>query len=306
VEVTSAPYSVTVNATATTHTIYAHARDAAGNSSDSISITVTSSAPAAGASIEYGRRLYGTDDSLRNDAPSGGTLFSVWTKIPDPGSTYPWSRGNMDDYVLYGQNWYMRCLTGNSSAASATSASFNANSMLFADPSGTWVNDYSYYLNTAMTESQVRGWVWAAWQVVVNANSFTIRQWLKFGLNGAVVAAGESNPTFTEIRSALVSMRGFTASQAAAWVPGDATSFHVGKDNGYLTHARMAATSATPTLAALDTIARANAADTSAWADYELVWVNGAPNLSDRSGHGRNLSIEAGGTLYAGPAGPAF
>jgi hypothetical protein len=212
----------------------------------------------------------------------------------------------MDDYVLYGQNWYMRCLTGNSSAASATSASFNANSMLFADPSGTWVNDYSYYLNTAMTESQVRGWVWAAWQVVVNANSFTIRQWLKFGLNGAVVAAGESNPTFTEIRSALVSMRGFTASRAAAWVPGDATSFHVGKDNGYLTHARMAATSATPTLAALDTIARANAADTSAWADYELVWVNGAPNLSDRSGHGRNLSIEAGGTLYAGPAGPAF
>ena len=89
-------------------------------------------------------------------------------------------------------------------------------------------------------------------------------------------------------------------------MPSDATHFQVGKDDGYLTHARMAALSSTPTLAALDAIARANAADTAAWADYELTWVNGSANLTDRSGHGRDLALESGGAVHAGPAGPAF
>ena len=70
--------------------------------------------------------------------------------------------------------------------------------------------------------------------------------------------------------------------------------------------ARMGATNVTPTLAALDAIARANAPDTAAWADCKLNWENGAPNLSDQSGHGRNLAVEAGGTLYQGPASPTF
>jgi hypothetical protein len=68
----------------------------------------------------------------------------------------------------------------------------------------------------------------------------------------------------------------------------------------------MEATNAVPTLAHLDQIARASAADTTSWADYELTWVNGRPNLVDRSGHARDLSIDTGGTLYQGPAGPSF
>lgn len=68
----------------------------------------------------------------------------------------------------------------------------------------------------------------------------------------------------------------------------------------------MEATNATPTLAHLDQIARATAADTTAWGDYELTWINGGPNLKDRSGHARDLSIDTAGTLYQGPAGPAF
>ena len=47
--------------------------------------------------------------------------------------------------------------------------------------------------------------------------------------------------------------------------------------------ARMGATNVTPTLAALDAIARANAPDTAAWADCKLNWENGAPNLSDQA-----------------------
>jgi hypothetical protein len=307
-EDTSAPYSASVSgATQATHRLRAQARDAAGNVSNSteITVTVTVSTPTSAASIEVGRVQFGNDYTTLGDVPSGGTLFSVWAKIPDPGPI-PWSRGNMDDYVLSGTNWHVRCLTGNGSADSPTDATLNANSMLFVDPSNTWVDDYSYYFQAGYTDAQLRGWVWAAWQIILNADSFTIRQWLKVGMGAPVIAAGESNPTFAEIRATLVSKRGFTAAQAAAWVPGPATSFRVGSDHGYLAHARMGATSAVPSLTELDTIAKANAADTSAWADYEFNWANGAPNLSDRSGHDRNLSLRPGGTLYQGPAGPAF
>jgi hypothetical protein len=258
-----------------------------------------------GTSIEFGRTAFGSDDAVRHDVPAGGTLFSVWTKIPDPGAI-PWSRGNMDVYVLYGANWHIRCLTGNGMATSTTNATLNANSMLFIDPTGDWVDDYSYYLGTGLPSAQVVDWVWAAWQVVVDSNSFTIRQWLKYGIDGQVFAAGESNPTLADIRATLVNERGFPAAQAASWIPTDATSFEVGKDNGYLIHARVEATNITPTLAHLDQVARAGAADGAAWADYELTWINGGPNLKDRSGHARDLSIDTSGTLYQGPTGPAF
>jgi len=197
-------------------------------------------------SIEVGRTLWGNDHAVRNDAPAGGTLFSVWTKIPDPGSTYPWSRGNMDVYVLFGKNWHLRCLIGNSSATSAIDARYNANSMLFANPGQTWVGDFSYFESgDGNPEAPYRDWVWAAWQVVVNTNSFTIRQWLKFGIDGAVIAAGESMPTFSDVRSILLT-NGWTQASANAWVPGDAASFQVGSDNGYLYHARMASKSGAP------------------------------------------------------------
>jgi hypothetical protein len=212
----------------------------------------------------------------------------------------------MDVYVLYGANWHIRGLTGNASATSTTSTTFNANSMLFVDPVGEWVDDYSYYLGTELPEAQTVGWVWAAWQVVVDSSAFTIRQWLKFGLDGPVFAAGESNVTLADIRTTLVNERSFPTAEAAAWIPTDATSFQVGKDNGYLIHARMEATNAPPTLAHLEQIAHASAADATAWADYELTWIDGGPSLKDRSGHAHDLSIDTGGRLYQGLAGPAF
>ena len=126
-------------------------------------------APSTQSSIEVGRTPWGPDHAGRPDVPAGGTLFSVWMKIPDPSPTYPWSRGDMDAYVLSGANWHLRCLGGNSSAKSPTSARYNANCMVFADPQGTWAGDYAFYESDyTLTDATVRGWVWVAWQVVVN------------------------------------------------------------------------------------------------------------------------------------------
>jgi hypothetical protein len=89
-------------------------------------------------------------------------------------------------------------------------------------------------------------------------------------------------------------------------VPSEATGFQLGYANGYVTHARMAAQSTEPTHEQLEAIAMHTVADDSAWADYPLVWKDGAPYLKDQSGHDRDLELKAGGALYAGPEGPSF
>jgi len=283
------------------------ARDAGVDAGSTVADSgTTSSGPTTGPSIEVARTQWGNDYVTRPDAPQGGTLFSVWTKIPDPGTSYPWSRGNMDVYVLRGSGWHIRFIVGNSSANSSTDARYNANSMLFADPAGTWVADYSYYESGGgHAEAPYRDWVWAAWQVVVSNGSFTLRQWLKLGPSGAVFAAGTSTVTFDEVRTILTS-KGWSAADAAAWSPSDATDFQVGYEHGYLTRARMEARSTVPTLAELETIARHTTPDAATWADYPFVWSNGAADLHDQSGHGRNLLPRSGGTLYQGVAGPSL
>ena len=267
--------------------------------------------PTSNISIEFGRKQFGSDYAQQNSVPAGGTLFSVWTKIPDPGTTYPWHRGNMDVYYLIGQNWYLRCLVGNMGVNSPTDASYNANSMLFGNKGnalndgGTWIADYTPYWEPGLREAPLRDWVWAAWQVVVNADSFTLRQWLKVGITGAVFAAGESHPTFAEVRPVLV-QNGWKQAQVNSWVPADAIAFQIGSDNGYLTHARMVGRNTIPTLAELDAMARNAAPDPSMWGDYALEWVNGAADLRDRGGKNHHLTLPSKGTLYPGPEGPRW
>ncbi len=254
--------------------------------------------------VEVGHTSGGSDYTLRPDVPQGGTLFSVWMKIPDPGSSYPWSRGNMDVYILSGANWHIRALGGNSSAMSASSARYNANTMIFADPQGVWAGDYSYYeSNYTLTDAVVRDWVWVAWQIVVADGTFSLQQWLKLGVDSPVFAAGSSAPTLAQLRSSLIT-NGLSASAAHAWTPADATSFQVGSLDGYLFHARMQATATAPTLDELEAIAASTAPDSTAWGDYLFDWENGAANLKDQSGHGRDLQLAPGGTLHQGPAAP--
>jgi len=267
--------------------------------------------PSAVSSVEFGQETDGFDYCVRRDAPSGGTLFSVWTHIPDDWGN--WGH-NMDVYVLYGENWHMRCLVANM-PESDDPCLYNANSMIFANPYELWAGDYTLDYRS-VPRSQAVGWVWVAWQVIVNSNSFTIRQWLKFGIDGAVILTNEDVAPFSELREFLLVYgnnewaydNGYEWTQeiADAWTPTDAVSFQVGKDNSYLCHARMDAMSEEPSLEYLDQIARGTAPLNTAWADYELNWRRGKANLSDRSGNGRDLEIESDGTLYEGEISPDF
>jgi hypothetical protein len=218
----------------------------------------------------------------------------------------------MDVYVLYGSNWSLRCLVGNTRIDSATSASLNANSMIFGNPYGIWGGDYSYYQSGLdYTEEELRGWVWAAWQVIVHADSITIRQWIKVGLEGDVIKGDESTPSFAELRTFILNEQTsgnyagtWTQADADAWVPSDALRFQVGRDEADLCRVRMYGRSTEPSLAELNAISRNSAPDAHAWGDWDFTWIAGAPNLSDRSGNGRYLSVSSGGTLYEGSATP--
>ena len=261
--------------------------------------------PFDGMSIEVGRTLYGTDYAVRADAPTGGLLFSVWTRVPDDTPAgYPWSRGNMDVFVLNGADWSMRALVANMVADDVDNVHYNANAMLFASSPYTWIHDYTYYLSIPFIPvSQAFDWVWVAWYVDVESDTFHMYQWLQYGADGSVFAAGEDHISFATLRTELVA-NGWTVPAANAWVPAQPTSFQVGLENGFLTHARMEARASAPSLAQLQAIVDATTPDTSAWGDWPFVWSDGAADLDDVSGNGRDLSIETGGTLYQGPATP--
>jgi hypothetical protein len=253
-------------------------------------------------SLEVGMTEWGTDHALLDEAPAPGVLFSVWTRIPSPGTAYPWSRGNMDVWVLRGDTWHLRCLVGNSSANRADQARYSANTMLFVDPGERWAGDFSFYESDfTLRERPVRDWVWAAWHVVVDHDSFAIRQWLKFGPTGPVFAAGTSDVTFDQVRRSLRE-HGYPTD----FRPSPPSSMQVGKDSGFITRARVERRTSVPRLAELETIARGQAAPSRAWAEYPLIWQSGRANLSDASGHGRHLSIAPGGTIESGPTGPAL
>jgi hypothetical protein len=171
------------------------------------------------ASVLLNTTTYGND--YVSEAPglnlTSGVLVSQWYKMPDPGAT--WSRGNDNILDFVGSNWHIRCIAGNSSYDGA-SAFYNANTMFFVDPGSVYIGDSSYYQSSAneITAAQIKDWHWCAWQLSMDSTSFTIRQWLKFGLTEAVMGPWSSNVLFSDIRAALVAA-GWTTAAANAWVP---------------------------------------------------------------------------------------
>jgi hypothetical protein len=282
-----------------------------------------------GPTIEFARTQYGNDYAVCPAAPQGGTLISVWTKIRPPviatnGSwvAHPYPSlstfYNTNDYILRGSNWCILLLTGNSNYNATTGVKwYNANSMFFATAPGqpadtyTYAADYSNYGQNpgpTVSEADMRGWIWAAWQVIVDqsAQTLTIRQWLKFGATGPVIAAGADTISFAALRSTLASMAPtvWTTAIANAWIPSDVSTIQVGVDNGYLTFGRSEQRNTQPSLAELQTIAMQTASDAAAWSFWPLSWSADGANLSDTSGHGHDLTVADGGTLYQGPVGP--
>lgn len=263
-----------------------------------------------------------------------GFLFSVWTKVPDDLSSpvlNTLNRGNMIVLEIRASNWNILALVGNIYIFGDGRASYNANYMLGAG--GVWADDWCTYQTLeyqSLPVTTVSGWVWVAWQVVLETNgSMTFRQWLKFGPDGAVFAAGHYVRSPDGVETATVEyVRDFITNPsnnygntadpafAASWLPGPFESFQVGWDNSYsgvgdhgesyLCHARLEARVSAPALAELEAMASRAGPDPTAWGDWELNWVAGAADLTDRSGNGRHLVTAPGGALYKGPAGPAF
>jgi hypothetical protein len=251
------------------------------------------------------------------EAPSGGTLFSIWTKVPDtlkpPAMSGQKIRGNMIVYSLRGSNWELMGLVGNIDAYLSDhplgeGGVYNANLMI-----NIGGDVCVFYDPVHRPLSVLNDWIWVAWQVVVNDDrTITFRQWLKYGIDGEVFpAANQTGFSGTPLVKAGEDRVYFSQQ------PGDALQFRIGYNNyydnvvnhvpnSYLCHARMEAMSSEPTLQYLEKISRLSKPDTSAYADYKLSWERGAPNLQDRSGHNRHLSVLPGGALYEGPESPGF
>jgi hypothetical protein len=246
-------------------------------------------------SLEMGRSV--GDHCISSTSPTSGLLFSVWTRIPEPGPV-PWSRGRMTVHVVRGTNWEIECSVGLSSANVGGVARYQANMTYLAGTSRTSLGEFAVHdsgLN--LEEEQARGWVWAAWQTTRSAGTLSMRQWLKFG-GSPVFAAGSSELTLSAARQLLVDA-GWTAAQASAWTPSLNSNFQVGVDNCYLCQARVEETNETPTLTKLEAIAVAREPDALCWAQYPLVWESGSANTQDASSSARHLIPS--GTIYEGP-----
>jgi len=274
-------------------------------------------------SLEFGHTSgapdYCTPVGLPDDF-GNGVLFSVWTKIPNElvaPSSFIKLRGNMEVFYLHDDNWHLICLDGNIDGYPDGYALYNANFMLAADGEGNRGDYCTYmtYLKDKLPLSTFNDWVWVAWQVVINADkTMTMRQWLKFGLSGTVFPAG--NYYLPGGFWTPLDPEGEEIASISGWNPSFPKFFQIGTDNSssgvntgsnsYLCLARLEARSTPPTLPELEAIASRNAADPSAWGDWELNWENGAPNLTDRSGHGHDLTIQPGGQLWQGVLSPSF
>jgi hypothetical protein len=267
-------------------------------------------------SLEFGHTTSHNDYCAPTTLPEdfgNGFLFTVWTRITNIITTGT-HRGNQNILRITGANWELICLDGNLSVFDSGYARYNSNFMLGSG--NGWIGDFCTYYSSEAEQiplSAANGWVWVAWQVVLNSDkTMTLRQWIKFGFDGTVYPAGYWNDTDVPgeetVAAGTTSVEGWDI--PADFSPGPFTSFRIGDDNtwsgdntpssSWICLARLYALSSKPTIQELDTIAMNTAADTSAWGDWALCWRNGAADISDRSGNGHHLTMQEGGELTEG------
>lgn len=237
-------------------------------------------------------------------APPNGMLFSVWGKRNDQISTFPFTGGNHEFLNFYFGNWYLRVVGWNCIANSSgdTDCWWNSNSMIIADgtsvgeAASSYAGDYTWLGENGHTVSQLNGWVFHAFQAWNDsANSqIILRMWVKFA-GSSVQGPYTTTLTYTQMRTDLVNNGGWTQVHADAWTPSSTvTGLSVGSNydtvKNYFIHGRVESNTGTPSNSYIESIAALTAADTGAWADWELNWTGGAANLTDRSGNGRTLT----------------
>lgn len=264
-------------------------------------------------SVEMGRMMYGNDYVGRPDVAPSGVLFSLWSRIPEQISTFPYTRGNVEVFNLIFDNWYLRCIGGNINAVSAVDCTYNANSMVLLDgtsvgePNYSYAGDYTFTIDTGLPVATVNGFVFLAWQAYNDGANLVLRQWQRYA-GGPLLPTKESIVSYATLRADVVANAGWSPANAALWTPSAVpVRFKVGSmfdnSNGMYVQARMESTTGNPTDAHILAISEQTGPDPTAWGDWALDWDTdlGAANLTDRSGNGRPLILQPGGTLYQGP-----
>jgi len=153
-----------------------------------------------------------------------------------------------------------------------------------------------------LVQKKPKDWVWVAWKLIMSGSAIVLKQWLKFGTAGPVIPAGTTEYTLADWRTTVLEgFNGWSTVEANAWNPGPITEIQIGTGEGYFTKSGVLEMGSDPTLGELEALAVGTAPNTSAWADWPMDWVAGAPRTIDQSGNGEDLSIPAGGVLFAGP-----
>lgn len=221
-----------------------------------------------------------------------GMLICGWIHTPQVRSSYPYTLQDSEPFSLSTSNWDIWCVAGN--MQTATTSAEDSKYQACVTISGS-VGDKMTYVHGYQPETMHIGWVFVAWHITCNdTDGILINQYVKFGLAAPILHASAQS-TIAEYR---------TASGNGSWLPSPTiTRLNIGADTANagsetsIKNVRVYETATLPTEAELNRIAANSEVDRSAWADYALGW-SGSADTTDRSGNGRNLSLDTTG----GPA----
>jgi hypothetical protein len=259
-------------------------------------------------SIRFDTTAFNGDSCTITGTPAAGILLTGWSKNIHQTGAYPHTYANLYAAELHGSNWGVQLIMGNCNggvASSGANGNYNSNISFYdgnnSGAGGTYLGDWNTLL-ISKPESDIEGWVFNAWWVYNDTASgkISVYQYTIFpSAPTTVVTPNINTQTIAQTYAALT----FTVT------PGPITAMRIGdaenaNSNTYDgSHFRIYdGLTTAPSNAAVLAIAQSYGPDSAAWADWFLEW-SGSADVTDHSGHGRNLTISPG-VLGAGVAGP--
>ena len=273
-------------------------------------------------------------------AIAGGIYVGGWAKIDDPApGSNTWTRSNVYQFSVRADNWNIVAMCQNPNVTTTALNTQNNISLGASKDAGAtyqFINDQMYVsfdawsemngfqvgggqtrvlypgsgstvVNYEVTSEDLKGWIYYGVLVVPSETGFVFDSWTIFQRIPYVWHYTDSVPIAT-LRSDVVTNGGWTAGQAAAWTPAmTSASIYVARDTenesdvSYINFHTFQETSPASDSAIL---ARAinTSPDSSAWGQWSLKDVSGAPVLTDFSGHSRPMTLP--GTSTPGQASP--